>query len=189
MEIGARPRFPLRNPSQLKRSPGLLLNVERTAAAAGAGDVRVVELESGAMQTFDVIHFGAIHIHQAGLVDENLKTVKFKDTVVLIAEVLVEPHTVLKAGAASADDLNSQAGIAFGLFVKDLLDLIFSFLRKSDRHSLFPPELNSHDLKSNRPLTRSIELGHDHALKLSEDDISVGNLQCQVHAQHQRAQM
>ena len=59
------------------------------------------------------------------------------------------------AGATAAYNLYPQAGIWFRLFVQDLLNLIFSFLGKSDRHSLNPPELNSHDLKSNRSLVES----------------------------------
>jgi len=56
--------------SRLQRAAGLY--AEGTAAAAGRLDVRVRELEPGAFQRLDVIHFCAIEIEQAGLVHEHL---------------------------------------------------------------------------------------------------------------------
>ena len=70
---------PVRAPGSSQRSPlprvseCKMLNAKRTTAAATSGGVRIVELESGAVQAIDVIHFGAIHVEQAGLVDENLQ--------------------------------------------------------------------------------------------------------------------
>ena len=48
------------------------LDAEGAAAAAGALDVGVVELEAGAFERFDVVDFHALKVHGAHLVDGNL---------------------------------------------------------------------------------------------------------------------
>src|ERR1041385_9013629 len=99
-----------------------MLNVKRITAPARTADVRVIELESGAMKTFDVIHFGAVHIHETCFVDKYFQAVEFENVVALIVETFVKAHPVLKSRTAAPDDLNSQSGIVFRLLVQDLLN-------------------------------------------------------------------
>src|ERR1700722_11454661 len=49
------------------------LGAERTAAAAGALDVRIVELKARTINRFDVIDLHAIEVHLAHLVDEHFQ--------------------------------------------------------------------------------------------------------------------
>src|SRR4029078_3646602 len=81
-------------------------DAERTAAAATTGGIRVVEFESGAVEAVDVVHFGSIHVQDAGLVDEDLQTFEFKYGVNLIIKRLVETHAIGKTGATAADHLD-----------------------------------------------------------------------------------
>jgi hypothetical protein len=70
--------------------------------------MRIVELESGAFQSFDVIDFGAVQIKHAGLVDEDPEVAKVVRLVKHVGLVL-EVHGIAEPGAAAADDGNAQA--------------------------------------------------------------------------------
>src|SRR6202050_488781 len=54
-----------------------LLNAEGTAATASALHVRVVKLESGAFDRFDVVDLDAFQVHFAHLVNEDFQALKF----------------------------------------------------------------------------------------------------------------
>src|SRR5262249_20771353 len=60
-----------------------------------------------------------------------------ENRVALIVEILVKAHAVLKAGAASADDLNPKAGVRLRLFGKNFLHLFLSLLCQCDRHFVY----------------------------------------------------
>src|SRR6266436_751818 len=89
-----------------KRFPAPNLDAERTAAAAGALDVGIIELESRAFNRLDVIDFDSVQIHGAHLVDGNLQTIKLEHLVRIRGRVL-KRHVVLETGAAATD--NSHA--------------------------------------------------------------------------------
>ena len=99
------------------------------------------------MQPFDVIDLSAIHIKKALLVDEYLQAVKFKYCVALVAEILVEAHPVLEAGATAANHLDAEPRIRLGLFGKNLLNLVFSFLGQHYWHYELLPSLQNYTLE------------------------------------------
>src|SRR5262245_15351803 len=101
--------FGLPNPLSLSAPPiASDLDAKRTAAAATAGDVRVVELEPGAMESVDVVDLGAVHVEEARFVDENLQPVEFVDRVVLVVIGLVEAHAVLETGTSASNHLDAK---------------------------------------------------------------------------------
>jgi len=114
------------------------LNAERTAATASALHVRVVELEAGAFQGFDVIDFHPIQIHRTHLVDRDLKPIKIHDLVGLVGLVF-KCHVVLKTGAASADDGNAQRHRDWILHAHDFLDLGAGSGSQTNHKFLWPP--------------------------------------------------
>src|SRR6266850_2527622 len=125
--LGVDPRWIL---SATYSSPvELWLDAKRTTATAGAGRVRIAELETCSVQSFDVINLSPFHIKKTRLVDEHLQAIEFEDGIALVAKVLIETHAILKAGTTSSNHLNPQAGVGFGLLGKDLFDFLFCFLR------------------------------------------------------------
>src|ERR1041385_3966733 len=121
----------------------MLLNAERATAAATPGGVRIVELETGTVQTFNVIDFGAIHVQQARLINEHFQSVEFKAGVTLVVEVLVKPHTIGETRATAANNLDTQSGVRLRLFRQNFLHFIFSLLRQHDCHMKYLPNLLS----------------------------------------------
>ena len=113
----------------------LLRHAEGGAAAAGRDDVRVLDLEAGALQALDVVDDRAPHVREARAVDEHAEAVVLED---LVAVALgVERERVLEAGAAAAAHADAQAG---GLHVgalrrQELLDLLGAFLGEGDHVS------------------------------------------------------
>ena len=100
---GAKP-----NGSSLKLSC-CALNAEGGAAAASALDVGVFELEAGGFEGFDVVNDAVIEVHQAGGVNIDLEAVVGED-LVHHAGLVFEGHRILEAGAAAADDADTEAG-------------------------------------------------------------------------------
>src|SRR5687767_1922600 len=92
---------------------------DRGAAAAGRLDVRVVELEPGALQTLDVVDLGAHEVHEAHLIDVDLDPVDLELAVHL--GLAVEVEVVREARAAAADDAQAQPHL--GLDPLGLADL------------------------------------------------------------------
>ena len=67
---------------------------ERGTAAARGHDVRVVDLEAGALHALDIVHDRAVDVREAGAVDEDPQTVIGED---LVAVALgVEGERVLE---------------------------------------------------------------------------------------------
>ncbi len=80
---------------------GLVLCLERGAAAAGRLDVRVVDREARAHERVDEVDLGADEVRSAEGVDHDADTVDL-DLVVPVLRSPVEAERVLEAGAAAA---------------------------------------------------------------------------------------
>src|SRR6185436_5390221 len=94
-------------PGALART--LAASLERVAAAAGGGGVRVLDRKAAAHQVFLVVDLGAFQIPHAHGVDDDLDAVLLEDLVAV--RDLVEDHSVLEAGAAAALDINPEAAL------------------------------------------------------------------------------
>ena len=106
----------------LGASPAMVLDAKGTAAAAGRLYVRIIELEPGTFERLDVIHFGAIQVQHAGLIDEHLQ---FPEVVGFVKETrgILEGHRIAKARAPASDDRNSEASRLGFLSGQNLFDL------------------------------------------------------------------
>jgi len=98
------------------------LNAKRTAAAAGAFHVRIIELEARAFDGLDVINLDAVEIHRTHLVNRDLESVEIHDLIGLIGLVF-KSHVVLETGAASANHSDAQRHRHGVLHAHDFLDL------------------------------------------------------------------
>src|SRR5262249_14551740 len=99
-----------------------LFHLEGVAAAARAGDVRVVDREAG-LQALDPVDLGAGQVGRAERVDDHRHAVA-RELVVPVLGAAVEAERVLEAGAAAA--LNRDAEhlrLAGGLLGHQALDL------------------------------------------------------------------
>jgi hypothetical protein len=92
-------------PAQLAR-----LNAERAAAAAGALDVRVIELEARTFDCLDVINLDTVEVHLAHLIDENFEAVEFIDVVAVLVDLIFESHVIAETRATATHDRDAQAG-------------------------------------------------------------------------------
>src|SRR3954454_14205421 len=86
----------------------LFLHAEGGAAAAGRDDVRVIDLEAGALHGLDVVDDRALDVGQRGAVDENAQAVVLEDLVA--RTLLVEGERVLEPGAAATTHPHAEAG-------------------------------------------------------------------------------
>ena len=82
--------------------------LERRAAAAGARDVRIAELEPGAVGAFDVVDLRSVQVLVAEGIDEQLYAVSFEQLVEIRGFVL-EVQVVLETGAATTDHAEAEA--------------------------------------------------------------------------------
>src|SRR5713101_5590559 len=98
------------------------LHVERASTSAGRFHLRIVELEARAFERVYKVHFNAIQVLEAGLVDKDFQPVRVV-RLVQHAWVVLESHRVAEAGATSADDRDPQPGWPRRLRLNDLLDL------------------------------------------------------------------
>ena len=114
------------------------LDAEGAAAAAGALDVGIIELEAGTFESFDVIDFHAIEIHGAHLVDSDLEAVEVHDFVGLVG-LIFKRHVILETGAAAADDGDAQGDRDGVLHAHDFLDLSGGNGRQVDHKFYWPP--------------------------------------------------
>ena len=105
------------------------LDAEGGAAAAGALDVGIVELEAGAFEGLDVIDGDAVEVHFAHLVDEDFEAVEFVDVVGAFVDLAFEGHVITEAGAAASDDGDAQARGDGVLLRDDFLDFGYSYRR------------------------------------------------------------
>src|SRR5271156_6572619 len=94
---------------QSRSDLGSALDAEGAATAAGALDVRVVELEARTFDGLDVVDLHAVEIHLAHLVDENLQAVELINAVRVFIHGVFKGHVVAEARAASAPHRNAQA--------------------------------------------------------------------------------
>src|ERR1700722_431030 len=85
---------------------GLVLNVKRGAAPAGALDRWVIELEPGRFQGLDVIDDAAVEVHQRGGVDKDLQIVELED-LVHRARLVLKRHRILETGTTAAHYANA----------------------------------------------------------------------------------
>src|SRR3954465_12684147 len=86
--------------------PPPIRGAKRRAASTGRLYIRILELEPGALQTFDVIDLGTDEIHEAHLVDDALDPLDLKLTIDLGR--LVEIEVVREPGAAAANHAKAQ---------------------------------------------------------------------------------
>jgi hypothetical protein len=109
---------------------------ERTAAAAGLGGVRILELEAALFEAFVVIDNRTVQVKGALLVDDQFDAVRLDLGVLLFVEVGVEIHHVIEAGATAGPHTHSQKCRSvqlMGLFrLRYFLSSTFS---QRDRHS------------------------------------------------------
>src|SRR5262249_20949920 len=85
----------------------LAAGLERVAAAAGGGRVRVLDGESAPHQVFLVVDLGALQVAHAHRVHDDLDAVLLEDLVAF--GDLVEDHPVLEPGAATSLDVDPEA--------------------------------------------------------------------------------
>src|ERR1700693_199718 len=104
-----------------------LLNAEGTAATASALHVRVIKLEAGAFDRFDVIDLHAFQIHFAHLVDENLQAFKFVHVVAVLVYLIFKSHMVAEARAASATPGHTQTSRRGSLLLQNFFYLCNSY--------------------------------------------------------------
>src|SRR4029450_11124264 len=98
------------------RTLTLAAGLERVAAAAGGGGVRVLDREAAAHQVFLVVDLGAFQVPHAHGIDDDLDPVLLEDFVAV--RDLVEDHPVLEPGTATALDINPEAALGqVGLFL------------------------------------------------------------------------
>src|SRR5215472_5254390 len=97
-------------------------DAERAAAAASALDVRVVELEAGSLERFDVIDFNTLQVHRAHLVHSDLQAIEIQYFVGLVGLVF-KRHMVLETGTAATHDGDTQGYRHRRLHCHDFLDL------------------------------------------------------------------
>src|SRR5215471_15640099 len=86
----------------------LRLDVERRPAAAGALHVRVLELETGALQRLDVIHAAAVQVHDRGGVHEYFEAVHVEHFV-HHAGASIELQGIGEARASASHNPDAQA--------------------------------------------------------------------------------
>src|ERR687887_2481654 len=105
---------------------------ERRAAAARRDDVRVVDLEAGALQRVDVVDRRAVDVGQALVVDEQTQAAVLEDRIAVA--LLVEGELILEARAAAAAHADAQAGTGEvqALRVEELADLLGALVGERD---------------------------------------------------------
>src|ERR1700734_4519073 len=84
------------------------LYAERRSAAAGALHVRVLELEAGTFQSFNVVNHATVQIHDGSGVDEHLQAVHFESFVHHSGSVF-KLHGIGETGTAATDYSDAQA--------------------------------------------------------------------------------
>ena len=109
----------------------VVFDLERRPAAARRDDVRVVDLEAGALEAFDVVDLGAEDELHRDLVDDDGDAVDGEDVVVVLG--LVESQRVLEAGASTAADGDAQGLVVALLPGQKLADLGGGFVGEGDR--------------------------------------------------------
>src|SRR5262249_23090527 len=104
---------------------------ERGPAAAGALDVRVAELEAGAVEALYVVDLGPVEVLVAERVDVELDALVL-ERLVELGRLVLEVEVVGEAGAPSADDAQAQPLAREVLGGGDFQDLLGRLLRDRD---------------------------------------------------------
>src|SRR5258706_6946490 len=100
----------------------LVRGPETGAAATGRDGIRVVDREAGAHQGVDVVDLGPLQQGDALAIDVDPHAVRVEDVVLARWRVL-EHHPVAEAGAAAGIDVDAQADVRIGLFLRQLAQL------------------------------------------------------------------
>ncbi len=109
-----------------------LFHLERGATTAGRDDVRVVDLEPGALEAFDVVDLRAEDELHADLVDDDGDAVDLEDVVVVLGAI--EGERVLEAGAtAAANGDAKRLFLGLALAAEQLADLLGRLVGQGDR--------------------------------------------------------
>src|SRR5580700_1445447 len=114
----------------------LSLHAKRGAATASALHVRILKLEPSALEGFDVIDDAAIQVHHRSGVDEYFQPLHIEGLVHHSSRVF-KLHGVGEAGAAAADDPDTQTSGNGILLSHDFSHLGNSAGGKRNRRSLF----------------------------------------------------
>ena len=84
-------------------SLGAVFDLERVAAPARGGGVRVVDLEPGLLQAGEEVDRGSLEIRSAEGIDDDVDALDH-ELVIALHRLGVEPEVVLKPGTAPALD-------------------------------------------------------------------------------------
>src|SRR5580692_3687169 len=106
ISLGTKRPHPRMRPLHFQK---LSLHIERRTAAAGALHIRVLELESRALERLNVIYDAPIQVHDRGRIDVDLKAVKIKGLIHHACAVF-ELHGVGEPGTTAAHDTYAQTG-------------------------------------------------------------------------------
>jgi hypothetical protein len=108
----------------------VLRYAEGRAAATGRDDVRVVDLEAGALQRVDVVDRRAVDIGKALVVDQQPQAAVLEDHVAVA--LLVEGELILEARASAAAHADAQSGalLVEALRSEELADLLGAAVRE-----------------------------------------------------------
>src|SRR5579863_1245303 len=98
---------------------------ERMTAAAGRNGVGIVDRETRAHQAVHIVNFAAPNVHDAGVIDQDVKAAVGDDCIPIL--LLVESHAVLKTGTSAASNKDTQGKRRIVL----LLDQFAHFLGSS----------------------------------------------------------
>ena len=130
MRRGARTKKSARAPSETSAAwsdsggcgGGVVFHLERGATAAGSDDVRVVDLEPGALQSFYVVDLGPEDELHRDLVDDDRDAVDFEDVIIVFR--LVEGERVLETRTATAANGDAKRLAVVLLAGEKLADLV-----------------------------------------------------------------
>src|SRR4029453_10079059 len=108
----------------------VLRDAEGRAAATGRDDVRVVDLEAGALERVDVVDGRAVDVGKALVVDQQAQAAVLEDHVAVA--LLVEGELVLEARASAAAHSDAQTGarLVQPLRAEELADLLGAAVRE-----------------------------------------------------------
>ena len=114
------------------------LHPKAAAAAAGLGDVGVLEGEAALVDAVVEVDGGAVEVQVALLVDGDLHAVLFDDEVLGDIGLVIEAELVLESAATAAGDADPQHhAVGHLLLVHDPLDFLGCVFGDFDHDSCF----------------------------------------------------
>src|SRR5690606_12731671 len=114
-------RPPVAGPTP-KSAKGSISGAEGGAAAAGAADVGVTELEAGPLDALHVVDLRAVQVLEAQGIHVELDAVRL-EVLVHLRGLVFEVEIVLEAGAAASHDAEPEALSLQALRARNFLDL------------------------------------------------------------------